>query len=98
MEVAQDQAIVQNFSPLACLEVAEKFWVGWVRWVGFAVTTMLNLNPRYIELELGLGYDKKEKSVMATVICFDDYIYFLSDGQIYLSIWWSDVFIYLMVR
>ena len=32
---------------------ANNFWVGWVRWGGFAVTKMLNLNPRNIELVLG---------------------------------------------
>ena len=54
---------VQNFSFLACLEVAEKFVCG-VVW-GEHVATMSNLNPSYLELlwvelswvELGLVYD-----------------------------------------
>ena len=45
---------VPNFSFLACLEVSEKFVVGWC-W--FHVSTMSNLNPSKIELELGLGFD-----------------------------------------
>ena len=44
-----------NFSFLACLEVAEKFGMGGGG--GFEVTTMSNLNPSCIELELGLGFD-----------------------------------------
>ena len=52
-----------NFSFLACLEVAEKFGVGWG---GVEhVATMSNLNPSYLKLllvelsqvELGLGFD-----------------------------------------
>ena len=42
---------VPNFSFLACLEVADKFVVGW--WGGVDVeyvATMYNLNPSYIEL------------------------------------------------
>ena len=45
---------VPNFSFLTCLEVSEKFVVGWC-W--FHVSTMSNLNPSKIELELGLGFD-----------------------------------------
>ena len=45
---------VQNFSFLACLEVAKNcvLVVG-----GFQVSLVSNLNPSYIELELGLGLD-----------------------------------------
>ena len=32
----------------------------WVGWGGFAVTTVSNLNPSCIELELGLGFDNIE--------------------------------------
>ena len=46
---------VPNFSFLACLEVSEKFVVGWC-W--FHVSTMSNLNPSKIEMELGLAFDK----------------------------------------
>ena len=59
---------VPNFSFLACLEVAEKFGVGWggVVW-GEHVATVSNLNPSWLELlwvelsqvELGLGFDNK---------------------------------------
>ena len=42
-----------NFSFLTFVEVAEKFMVG-----GFHISTMSNLNPSSIELELGLGFDK----------------------------------------
>ena len=45
-----------NFSFLACLEVAEKFGVGWRGWVEHVVTVS-NLNPSYIEWDLGLGFD-----------------------------------------
>ena len=48
----------QNFSFLAGLEVAEKF--GMVRVVWVQSETMSNLNQSWIELELGLGYDKLE--------------------------------------
>ena len=48
---------VPNFIFPACLEVAEKFVVG--GWCGLAVITMSNLNPCCIELELGLGFDKR---------------------------------------
>ena len=50
---------VPDFSFLACLEVAEKFVLGGV--AGFRVSTMSNLNPSYIELELGLGFDKRHQ-------------------------------------
>ena len=43
-----------NFSSLACLEVCGS---GVRVWCGLAVVTMSNLNPSYIEFELGLGYD-----------------------------------------
>ena len=42
-----------NFSFLACLEVAEKFVVGGGE---FRESTVSNLNPSNIELELVLGY------------------------------------------
>ena len=46
---------VPNFSfLLARLELAEKFGVVWCR---FQVTTVSNLNPNRIELELGLVFD-----------------------------------------
>ena len=48
-----------NFRFLACLEVAEKFVVGGG---GFRVSTVSNLNPSNIELELGLGYDNYNHS------------------------------------
>ena len=43
-----------NFSSLAGVEVAEKSVCGG----GFQVATMSNLNPSYIELELGLDFDE----------------------------------------
>ena len=48
----------QNFSFLAGLEVAEKFGMVGVVWI--QSETMSNLNQSWIELELGLGYDKLE--------------------------------------
>ena len=55
---------------------------------------MLNLNQRYIELKLGLGYDKKKRvkwpqlhALMITSIFYLMVRYiFQSDGQIYISI------------
>ena len=41
-----------NFSFLACLEGVYKFVVVWM-----ALSTVSNLNPSCIELELGLGFD-----------------------------------------
>ena len=49
---------VPNFSLIACLEVGEYFGV-WGGVSGFQVTTVSNLNPSCIELELGLGFDIK---------------------------------------
>ena len=41
---------MQNFSFLACLEVAEKFVGASGVWVVEHVATVSNLNPSYIEL------------------------------------------------
>ena len=47
---------VPTFRILASLEVSEKFGMG--GWVVVATTlSNLNLNPSFIELESGLGYD-----------------------------------------
>ena len=39
--------------------------VGWcgVVWGGFQVSTMYNLNPRCIEMELGLGFDNYSNEI-----------------------------------
>ena len=51
---------VQNFSFLACI-VAE--W----GWGGLALTTLSNLNPSCIQLELGLGFDNRNKPRLITL-------------------------------
>ena len=51
-------SVCANFSFIASLQVAEKFVV--VRG-GFQVTSMSDLNPSCIEMELGLGFDNIAK-------------------------------------
>ena len=52
-------SLCAKFSCLACLKVAGKFGVDLARWVGFAVSKVFNLNPRYIELSYDYVLTKK---------------------------------------